>query len=478
MLITIRSKRISIVLTGMLCTLIIVSSFSTQSVSSDYFEPYFTLVAKTNGGGTRPDHLNLLKQQLERININLDVVVLDWPTFVAELISYRNFDICYVGLSGSGKDPMFTNVYSENGSLNLFGYHTSMDWDEELGTGKNEWYMEQGNLIMPPNSQERVQHYWDWEQYMMDKICPLAPTFTPSDYMAYWHNLDGYNFTDGLLQSWGRMSWDGSHQGQVNTNEVIIADSPWSDLNPLFQDDAASISVSEAILDRLIWYDADLSVWPHLGTVSYLNDTTIEIVCREGIKWDDDPDGLFSNEDFNVEDVFFTLYLWGHISCDTYLTEWMDELEIIDEMTMRIHIDGDTSTPEKEPYAPGLPFLSTLIIPEHYLNQTQNEYNEIMPDITHPSWYTFATHPFGTGLFELTEFNQNYETLLTAREDCWWSNTSITSDPGLDWERRFGDFSGGLEQLRIKIVSSVIDRLTMLEHGSIDLTEVTDDRIK
>ncbi|MHA1188237.1 MAG: hypothetical protein ACTSSK_15460, partial [Candidatus Heimdallarchaeota archaeon] len=138
---------------------------------------YFTLVAKSNTGGVRVDYLMLIKQQVARIGINLDVIPLDWPTFVGELIVYRNFDLCYVALTGGGLDPDFTGVYDENGSLNLFGYHTDMDYDDALGTGTNEWYMRQGNLIMPPASEERVQHYWAWQQYLMDKILPCLPTF-------------------------------------------------------------------------------------------------------------------------------------------------------------------------------------------------------------------------------------------------------------------------------------------------------------
>ena len=137
-------------------------------------DPFFTLVAKTNDGGVRPDYLNFLKQHLARIGINVDVVVQDWPTFVMELIAFRDFDICYVGLVGGGADPDFTGVYDENGSLNLFGYDTTMDYNETLGTGLNEWYMDQGNLIMPPDSEERIQHYWAWEQYLMTRFCPVC----------------------------------------------------------------------------------------------------------------------------------------------------------------------------------------------------------------------------------------------------------------------------------------------------------------
>ena len=125
--------------------LLIMNTSNTESV-----DPYFTLVAKCQGGNI-PDYMNLLKIQLAQIGINLDVIVQDWPTFAGEITTYHDYDLVYIGLSGGGKDPDFTGVYNENGSLNLFGYHTDMDYNETLGTGINEWYMREGTKIMPPN---------------------------------------------------------------------------------------------------------------------------------------------------------------------------------------------------------------------------------------------------------------------------------------------------------------------------------------
>ncbi|MCK5185257.1 MAG: hypothetical protein KAQ95_13185, partial [Candidatus Heimdallarchaeota archaeon] len=294
------TKSKTLILVGVFITLFVVSSVGVQPIKTDAAEPVFTLVAKTNGGGVRPDYLNFLKQHLARIRINLDVIVQDWPTFVGELIAFRDFDICYVSLTGGGADPDFSGVYDENGSLNLFGYHTSMDWDDDKGTGLNEWYLRQGTLIVPPDSEERVQHYWTWQQYLMDKILPLAPTYSPREYVAYWSSLIGYNFTNGLLQSWGSMDWTQPHEEQLSTDEIVITDAAWSDLNPMFQDDSSSSFISNAILDPLIYYDADLSVWPHLAeSYTMINDTWLRITARQGIPWGDDPDALFLSEEFD-----------------------------------------------------------------------------------------------------------------------------------------------------------------------------------
>ena len=423
-----------------------------------------TITAVTIATGDRPDYLNLLKQQLAVIGINVDVKIYDWWD-MWEISAFRNYDIFYLALSGGTVDPDYTGVYNENGSLNLSGYHTDMDYDEDLGTGINEWYLKEGTKIMPPYSEERIEHYWAWEQYLMDKILPLKPTFTTHNYQAYWSNLQGYNFSDGILQSWGKMSWDGSHFGQISTNELITTNFAWSDQNPLFQDDSASNQISDALMDRLIWYDSDMSAWPNLAkSYTMINSTHVRINCRGGIKWQSDPDGNFTDEYFDAEDVYFTLYSWAELSNDQQLYEWIEDMAIIDAYTIDIWIDGDPDTPENEPYSRFLERLSINILPEHYLNQTQLG-DGVTPDFFHPSWNTFAIKSFGTGLFEIDTFTEGVETILKVNPDCWKLNTTITSDPDLNFVERFGDFSGGLDTWRIRIIPDLQTALNEFEIG-------------
>jgi len=473
-----QGKKRSIIITVLLVLCVTSLVVSAKPKVEGKQKMYFTLVAKANTG-IRIDYLMLIKQQLARIGIDLEVIPLSWPEYIGELIVYHNFDLCSIAITGGNRDPDFTGIYNENGSLNLFGYHTDMDYDPKLGTGKNEWYMRQGNLIMPPDSEERVQHYWDWEQYLMDEILPMKPLLAPNNYMAHWSNLQGYNFEDDILQSWGKMNWTGSHAGQISTDEVVIAHPAWSDLNPLFQDDSSSSFISSSVLDQLIRFDSDNSVWPHLAkSWIHLNDTHLRITLREGIKWQSDPDGNFTDEYFDAEDVYFTLFCWSSLFSDTYSTDWIEELKIVDKYTLDIYIDGDSSTPENEPYAPYLTILSYRMLPEHYLNQTQWGYHNKYPDITHLSWYIYATNVFGTGLFELTSFDPNVETILNVFPECWRLNSTITSDPDLDWNRRFGDFSGSMDQLRIRHISDLNVKLAEFEQGRVDIASCSFDQYK
>ncbi|HUU78584.1 MAG TPA: ABC transporter substrate-binding protein [candidate division Zixibacteria bacterium] len=464
-----KNKIKTAILAGVILSLFLLSSSAVQPAKTNAVDPFFTLVAKTNGGGVRPDYLNFLKQHCARIGINVDVIVQDWPTFVGELIAFRDFDICYVALTGGGTDPDFSGVYDENGSLNCFGYNTDMD------DGLNEWYIVQGNLIM---NDSRVQHYWDWEQYMMDKILPCQPTFAPKSYNAYWSDLTGYDIQKGIVQSWGQMWWDQAHKGQSSTDALVITDAAWSDFNPLFQDDTSSSRISGACLDTLIQYDNDLSVWPMLAkSYEFINDTHLQFVMRDGIKWQDDPDGLETGHLFDARDVYFTLYAWAHVSNDQQLFDFIEEMVLVDDMTLDIYIDGDPDTEENEPYASALGNFWTNILPEHYLNQTQLA-DGVTPDITHSSWNTFSTNCFGTSLFEFGTFTEGVETTLTVFEDCWWLDETITDDEDLDWVNRFGFTAEwdtkGMDKYIIRIIPDRQTALLEFEAGKVDLEAVGD----
>jgi ABC-type transport system substrate-binding protein len=120
-----------------------------------------------------------------------------------------------------------------------------------------------------------------------------------------------------------------------------------------------------------------------------------------------------------------------------------------------------------------------LILPEHYLNQTQLA-DGITPDTNHSSWATFSVQPFGTGLFYFKSFTEGKETILEVNPDSWWLNTTITNDSILNWTQRFGTFSGSLNQLRIKILASPFSpldtklALSYLNTGKIDLLQGMD----
>ena len=452
---------------GIICivfiTIFVMNTGSMSFTTTEAIEPYFTLVCKTVHG-VRADYCNLLKQQLAEIGINLDVIIIDWPSIVAEMLSYHDYDILPVGLVGNEYFPDYTGVYNENGSLNIFGYTTDMDYNETLGTGINEWYITQGAKMLPSYSEQTLQHYWDWQQHLMNNILPCYPSLVSRSYEATWSNLEGYNMSNGLVQSWGKLLWNGVHDGQLNTDEIVIAAYCREDLNPIYQTDYSSNMVNSAILDSLFYFDSDCSMWPHLATgYSRLNENTLRINLREGIKWQPDRDNNFTDEYFDAEDVYFTYSLGSLI--DWYAFQWLTDLAIVDDYTIDFTINFENC-----PYTMNSilkNFLSSPILPEHYLNQTQNEITNL-PDRSHQSWQIYSEHCFGTGLFTLTQYQENEDTILTIDTDSWWLNTTITNDPLLDWQNRMGNFQNNPSQLRIRTITNPLIKTSEFFEGRID----------
>ena len=114
-------------------------------------ESFFELIGITSGFSSSYDVLNFVSQHLARIGIKLYAHDLDWGIFYDELFIHRNFDLFYIGITRGEGDPDVSDIYCENASLNIFGYDTTLDWDDEYGTGLNEWYIQHSKEIMPPD---------------------------------------------------------------------------------------------------------------------------------------------------------------------------------------------------------------------------------------------------------------------------------------------------------------------------------------
>ncbi len=148
-------------------------------------------------------------------------------------------------------------------------------------------------------------------------------------------------------------------------------------------------------------------------------------------------------------------------------------MKIVDKYTIDLYMKSPSEIPSWAGFTPVqfLPAISKKIIPEHYLNQSQLE-DEKTPDITHSSWEKFSSNCFGTGLFEISNFNPGVETTLLVKPSCWWLNSTIIDDPLLNWSNRFGDFTSDLDQLRVRMISYAQPKLLELEAGKLDLIPI------
>ncbi|MHA1126928.1 MAG: ABC transporter substrate-binding protein [Candidatus Heimdallarchaeota archaeon] len=449
-------------------------------------EPFFSLIASAVENSYNMPRFFLLQEQLKEIGINLEFGHFCWIGCIQGGYFQSYFDIGFVNLYyedfsnalyvASQKDkirgyPDFYSMYGENGSGNYAGYKTSMDFDKDLQTGKNEWYLNEYQKMFPFNSIERIQHYWDWQNYLMDKILPCYPTAAIKSNTYYWDELLGYNETKGMVQSWNDIYWSEPHEGQQNINELVMIDYFAENLNPINQSvhDRASAFVNDLILEPLAWFDSDKTMYPHLANnFVFLNQTHLRLQLRENIKWQNDSDNLFNDEYFDAEDVYFTYFVKKYLSEKKNTYQWIKDMKIINQKTLDIFIDDNPDTIANDPNPDVVNYLDDLILPEHYLNQTQLA-DGITPDYNHLSWEKFNEHCFGTGRFQIESVQQGYQTAFNIFDEGWHLNETITSDPLLDWTNRFGSQPATLEKLIINTYNYEVEEITAFQNGEADL---------
>jgi len=431
--------------------------------TSDGVEYFFTIKGVILDVQILNEFMALLKEQLLRIGINLDVVSLSILDYINEMETLHNFDL---SLGWSSYD-----LYSLESSSPI-GYNISLDYNSTLGTGKNNWYIETFNEMVPPESYERLVHYHAWQDYLMAEIVPCNPLFLYKYGSVYWNNLQGYNSTNGLMQSIGNMSFDSLHIEQKNSSELIIVNPYHWDLNPIIEDSRYNIPyIEEATMDPLVWIDGDQSYWPHLATDwTHINETHVRFTIREDVKWNIDPDGLFPDEMLDTEDIYFSYFCYSNISSNSQNFNNVKDCEIINETTIDFFFDSDLQTEQQDSWTGYLDLFNTmLILPEHYLNQSQL-IDGTTPDDTHPSWSTFSIHCFGTGPYEIRDAVLNNHRNLTIVDDNWRLNPDLLLDSTLNWQERFGD-TWAIKKICVKDDDLVTENVARLLAGTIDIME-------
>jgi ABC-type transport system substrate-binding protein len=445
------------------------------SLKIPFIEPYITLAF-------------LIKMQLNKIGIDVIIYSDDcgvW-SYIPGWLSQPGADIGCFHFYSQDVMPNYIEpgAFSENSSLNVWGYRTSLDWDESLGTGKNEWMLDEIRNFFPANTEEQKEFYWNWQDYLMDEILPMYPLFSfYKDHILYYNNLEGFtllegrSFLDSLLQSWGKLNWNGLHDGQLTDEAVVIEEHIDGLFNPICYNYSyrhGDRFILNGILDKLIWYDNDLVYYPHLiEDWQLVDEYHIRFTLREGITWPGDPNNEFLNEPFDVDDVYFTFYCYRNVSSQVSQWEnkayydWKDvaSFKKVDSSTIDVVLEEN---PTENVYQKLFNVLSRVnVLPEHFLNQTQKE-DGFTPDFTHPSWVTFRNNPFGLGPFELIEFIESERAVLELDLNSWWFNSLHTEDPSLNWINRLGDFNSSPSQIIIKVIPNYKDKLLEFIRGTVD----------
>ncbi len=492
-------KNKSAIFALLIATSLLTMSVFNANVQVQGADAIANIVFKTNGGGVRPDYGLFIAQYLRDLGIEVEVKVEEWSVFVGTLILTHDFDIGVVGLSGGGASPDMRDVYAEGGSLNLFGLGPDLPYGNQ-----SEQMQDIGVTITDLDA--RQQHYYDWQQLMMDKLIPILPLFSPRSYVATWANTMGYEGRWGIVDSLPYMYYDGYHEGQVSLTEFTIADANWRELNPLFTDDTSSSFIWNLMSEPILTFSPDLAPlktglvidWEQIDEFHwkfYMRDDvywnpsynvtgrtansdplsaipTSELML--GLKAGDYSDG--TNQQVTAKDAVFTYLVWSNavVSESTTYHDWISECYVdpVNELAFHVHIDGNPDTPDVEQYVDFWARLPWDIMPEFFLNSTD-------PTVTYtdggieciglydlmintPEWVTFSTSAFGCGKYMLDYYIRNSVTIL--QKSPFWLGIGAIDDTPQDLD---------FDTFIIRVIPDSSAELAEFKAGKLDWTGLT-----
>lgn len=410
---TIRKK--SIILVALIFTIILFSAIATAKIQAASQDDYFFRVRILSRSDYETEHLaNLIAQELQRIRI--DSLIYPYPdgVFEAAVLS-KEFDIVLIDVDWPGYDVNPTYVFSEGGSANYWGLDNEIAFQDF-----SEQKMLEG--IVETNITLREGIYHDWQENIMANVLPVIPLFNKITTYVSHDNLLDWDHGEGIIYSLPYMEWSGLHTGQNSTNEFVdyIDPNDWDILNPLFIEDEFFVSLIAEPLIRINKNRLPEGVLAESWAFNS-NQTILTLNLREDVTWQPDIDQLYLDEPFDADDVLFSIKMYQEVSSVGTFFKWIDQIEKVDNSTVQINIDGNSTQPGLQPYVPALSDLTKLMLPEHYLNV--NVVDGI-PDTSHENWRVYGENCLGTGMYFLKSYSEGVESTFNSNLD-WWGSIPL-----------------------------------------------------
>ncbi|NPD88193.1 MAG: hypothetical protein HGN29_05700 [Asgard group archaeon] len=469
-------KRKKLIISLFFSIIICSSMISTQNIVKSDVPMWLNLTLKTSvgGWGVNPDIALYIADYLEDIGIKVNVIIEPWDVFLYDtLLSTHDFDLALVASTGVGETPDWQHYYKEGGFFtSIFGLTNDMPYQNI-----SEGMLEEGLEIT--NFEERQQHYYDWQQLMMDKIIPLYPLFSSPDFEATWANILGYEGKWGIVDCLPYMSYSGYHEGQESLDEFNI-ETNWVELNPLYrptwglQFDRENTRVLDLIHEPMIqWSPEQLPI--KTGLIydwTKIDDCHYKFFLRDNVYWNpsynvtdrdagSDPLDIIpagelmlglknseysdgTNQQVTAKDVVFTLLTFANPNV-SYVPGYMEVFSDIyvdpsDPLAFHLHIDGNPETPKLEPYADFWMRLMERIMPEFFLNSTNPAVTYSLGGIktvglydgiwSTPQWFDYSYSAFGCGKYML-DYGGPDSLSVFQRSPFWFGVGAIDGATGL-----------------------------------------------
>ncbi len=375
----------------------------------------------------------------------------------------------------------------------MFGIDTLMPYGNE-----SENMLDAGVNIIDPTAKQ--QHYYEWQQLLMNKIVPMLPLFSPRSYTATWATLTGYDESWGYVDCLPYMEWSAYHESQESLTEFIAHDRSWRDLNPLIAYDVSSSTLSSLVMEPIIQMSPGGGIMK-TGLVDdweQINDSHFSFHMREGVFWNPSYDvrtrdgstdlsleipvaglkGLASdgtNQEVKAKDAVFSYLAWANeiTSESPSLYDWIADIWVdeADDYTFHIVIDRDPDTAELEIYSPFWVRMPILCLPEFFLNSTDQTitttgggvymtgiYSGILLE---PEWGLYSQSAFGCGKYMLDYYVQNSVTVL--QKSPYWFGVGAIDGTSQDLD---------IDTFIMKIIPEETSALAKFKAGKLDILDL------
>jgi peptide/nickel transport system substrate-binding protein len=223
---------------------------------------------------------------------------------------------------------------------------------------------------------------------------------------------------------------------------VALADSVLS-LDPADYRSRETETVIRNMFDGLVTRDTRSGVHMELAeSMEWLDDTTMEVKLREGVKFHD-------GVEMTADDVVFTFeriigenmieYPEAHTSPRKGLIGPLESIEKVDDYTVKMHFSG--------PWPPAMQMIvHQQIVPKHYLEEVGTE--------------GFVAHPIGTGPFKFVSA-EGLDQVVLERFDDYWGGAPDLEPAG----------AACVRQAVFRVIPEASTRVAALLAGEVDIIQ-------
>lgn len=292
---------------------------------------------------------------------------------------------------------------------------------------------------------------------MFTTACASEPDNDGADNTAAPDNGAADNAEDVDDEENGEEVEEGEVEELEEGNDLIIAaGSDITSLDPHTTSDVPSGNVQINLFETLTKTDENFELQPHLAeSWEDVEEDVWEFTLREGITFSD-------GEEFNAEAVEANLerLLDPDVASPRVgLFEIIEEIEVVDDYTIRLHTEMPFSALPAHLSTYPSSMVSPALIEDDYAN---------MEDDGQPG-DVVNEDPVGTGMFTLNEWDPGNEVVLDAKDDYWNERVnvdSVTFKVVSEDLTRVGELETG--------ASHIIDPLTPSDMSRVEATDGTE----